>query len=559
MHFLVSALRDNPELALFLTIALGFLIGKLQIGGFSFGIVVGCLLAGVLVGQLDIAVPPIVKIVFFDLFLFTTGYKVGPQFFRGLRGDAMPQLTLTLFLCTTCLFVAYGLARLMGYDIGTAAGLLAGSFSESTVIGTAGSAIARLDLPEPARMEMVNNIPVAYAVTYLVGTAVLVWFIPNVGPRLMGVDLRAEAERMRAAGGAEADQGLASAARVFDVRAYRLESAQGIGRTIAEVEAIPQVFRAYVLRVRRGGQAMPPAPDMVLQDGDILAVGSRFEFHALHGRRIGPEVDDRALVDMPVQSLDVVLTNRAIAGHTLQELGRHDFARGVFLARLTRAGVEIPVAGSTVVDRGDVLRLLGPVSEVERAARAVGYADRETPATDMIFVGLGIVLGGLVGLLSVLVWGVPLTLTASGGALVGGLVFGWMRSAYPFFGRIPEPAIWIFDTLGLCMFIAVVGITAGPGFMAGLQKTGPTLVLVGLVSAVLPHTLSILFGRYVLRMNPLIVLGACAGAGTITAALRAVQDKAQSNIPALGYTVPYAAGNILLTAWGPVLVAMMSL
>jgi putative transport protein len=559
VHFLVSALRENPELALFLTIALGFLIGKLRFGSFSFGIVVGCLLAGVLVGQLDIAIPPIVKTVFFDLFLFTTGYKVGPQFFRGLRGDALPQLTLTLFLCTACLFIAYGLARLMGYDIGTAAGLLAGAFSESTVIGTAGSAIDRLALPAAERAEMINNIPVAYAVTYLVGTAVLVWFIPNVGPKLMGVDLRQEAERMRAAGGPEADQGLASAARVFDVRAYRLESAEGIGRTIAEVEAIPQVFRAYVLRVRRDGRVLQPAPDMVLAAGDIVAVGSRFEFHALHGRRIGPEVDDRALVDMPVQSLDVVLTNRAIAGRTLLELGRHEFARGVFLSRLSRAGVDMPVAGNTVVDRGDVLRLLGPVSEVERAAVAVGYADRETPATDMIFVGLGIVLGGLVGLLSVLVWGVPLTLTASGGALVGGLVFGWMRSAYPFFGRIPEPAIWIFDTLGLCMFIAVVGITAGPGFVAGLQKTGPTLVLVGLVSAVLPHTLSILFGYYVLRMNPLIVLGACAGAGTITAALRAVQDKAQSNVPALGYTVPYAAGNILLTAWGPVLVAMMSL
>ena len=173
--------------------------------------------------------------------------------------------------------------------------------------------------------------------------------------------------------------------------------------------------------------------------------------------------------------------------------------------------------------------------------------------------GLGIFLGGLVGLLSVVVWGVPLTLTASGGALLMGLVFGWLRSVYPLFGRIPEPAIWIFDTLGLCMFIAIVGLTAGPSFISGLQTTGLSLVAVGLVSALLPHTVGILFGRYVLRMEPLIVLGACAGAGTITAALRAVQDELRSSIPALGYTVPYAIGNILLTAWGPVLVAMMSL
>jgi putative transport protein len=205
------------------------------------------------------------------------------------------------------------------------------------------------------------------------------------------------------------------------------------------------------------------------------------------------------------------------------------------------------------------MRLIGTLPEVERAAKALGYPDRKTSETDMIFVGIGIFLGGLVGLLSVAVWGIPLTLTASGGALVMGLVFGWLRSVYRSFGRIPEPAIWIFDTAALCFFVAVVGMNAGPSFIAGLKTTGVSLVFAGLVVAILPHVTAILFGRYVLKMNPLIVLGACTGAGTITAALRAVQDEAKSNIPALGYTIPYALGNIILTAWGPVLVALMSI
>ena len=203
--------------------------------------------------------------------------------------------------------------------------------------------------------------------------------------------------------------------------------------------------------------------------------------------------------------------------------------------------------------------LIGTKPEVEKAAKEIGYADRPTDATDMVFVGTGIVLGGLVGLLSLTVAGIPLTLTASGGALIMGLIFGWLRSVYPFFGRMPEPAIWIFDTVGLCLFIGVVGLSAGPSFFSGLKETGLSLVAVGLVSALLPHTIGILFGRYVLRMSPLIVLGACAGAGTITAALRAIQDESKSSVPALGYTVPYAVGNILLTAWGPVLVAMMTI
>jgi len=281
--------------------------------------------------------------------------------------------------------------------------------------------------------------------------------------------------------------------------------------------------------------------------------------HVERGDKVGPEVDDKGLLEIPIETLDVVVTQGSLVGKSLADLARLESARGVFLLRLTRAGQEIPLAPSTLVDRGDVLCVIGAKPEVERAAKEIGYADRPTTSTDMVFVGTGIVLGGFVGLLSVTVAGIPLTLTASGGALIMGLVFGWLRSVYPFFGRIPEAAIWIFDTVGLCIFIGVVGLSAGPSFIAGLQKTGISLVFVGLAAALLPHTLGILFGRYVLKMEPLIVLGACAGAGTITAALRAVQDEAQSSIPALGYTVPYAIGNILLTAWGPVLVALMTI
>jgi putative transport protein len=174
----------------------------------------------------------------------------------------------------------------------------------------------------------------------------------------------------------------------------------------------------------------------------------------------------------------------------------------------------------------------------------------------MVFVGFGILLGGLVGALSVNAFGIPLSLTASGGALIMGLVFGWLRSVRPTFGRIPEAALWVFDTVGLAVFIGVVGLNAGPSFVAGLRASGPSLVLVAFFVSVIPHTVALLFGRYVLKMNPLILLGACAGAGTQTAALRAIQDEAGSKLPVLGYTVPYAIGNILLTAWGPVIVML---
>jgi putative transport protein len=281
------------------------------------------------------------------------------------------------------------------------------------------------------------------------------------------------------------------------------------------------------------------------------------------GAVVGPEVNDHELLDFPVEVLDVVLTNGALVGKTLAQLTnmepwRTKF-RGVFLRKLTRTGAEIPINSMTRVERGDLVSLLGAKPDVDRAVAAIGYADWPSSATDMIFVGTGIVLGGLVGLLSVSIAGLPITLTASGGALIMGLVFGWLRSVFPAFGRIPEAAMWVFDTVGLSVFIAVVGLTAGPSFMAGLQKSGISLVFVGLVAAVLPHAVAIFFGHYVLKMNPLLLLGACSGAGTMTAALRAIQDKAESKLPALGYTVPYAVGNIVLTAWGPVIVALLSI
>jgi putative transport protein len=560
MEYFVKALQQNPELAIFITLAAGFAIGRIKIGSFSLGTVVGTLLAGVIIGQLDIKVPAVVKSVFFLLFLFTTGYKVGPQFFRGLKKDALPQLAVTVVLCVTCLLAAFVAARLLGYDIGTAAGLLAGAFTESTVIGTAGDAIQRLTISASEKTQLINNIPVAYAVSYLIGTAFIVWLLPNIGPRLMGVNLKEEGRKLQAqiASGEEAEAGVQSAFQHFGVRAYRVTNPKFLNKTVAEVEAMPKEMRVFISRVRHDGEIVEPEATTVIRPGDVVAVMARTELLMARGTEIGPEADDKTLLDFPQEFLDVVITNKALAGKTLRELAALEFARGVFLRKLLRLGEPMPFTSETRLDRGDVLSLVGAKRDVERAAKELGYADRPAITTDMIFVGLGIFFGGLVGLLTVTIGGLPITLTVSGGALVMGLVFGWLRSVRPTFGRIPEPAMWVFDTVGLTVFMAVVGLGAGPTFIAGLQKSGISLIFVALIVGSLPHVTSILFGRYVLKMNPLILLGVCSGAGTITAALRAVQEEAQSKLPALGYTVPYALGNILLTAWGPVIVAMMA-
>jgi putative transport protein len=550
-----DSLRENPELAVFLTLALGFLVGHVRFGTFKLGNVVGTLLAGVAIGQIGVKVDPVVKLVFFDLFLFATGYKVGPQFFRGLKKNALAQVSLTVVLCVTSLVTTVAAAKVFKYECGTAAGLMAGAFTESTVIGTAGETINHLSLPDAEKKRLLDQIPVAYAVSYLVGTGFVVWFLSGLAPKLLKVNLKEEAKKLNEtlSGGAEREPGVQSAYRDWDTRAYLAPEAAA-GRRVGDFEASFAPDRVFVLRLRRAGVVVDAAPETVLAAGDSLAVTARRHVHLEKEAAFGTEINDRELLDFPITAVDAVLTNAKESEKTLAELGKEH--RGVVLLKLTRGGEEMPIAPGTVVNRGDLLQIAGTPTDIARTGKALGYFERPSSETDVIFVGLGIVLGGFVGLLAVTVGGLPLSLTTSGGALIMGLVFGWLRSVRPTFGRIPEAALWVFDTVGLAVFIGIVGLSAGPSFISGLKETGPSLLLVGLVVAVTPHIAALFFGRNVLKMNPVLLFGACAGAGTVTAALRGIQDEAGSKLPVLGYTVPYAIGNILLTAWGPVIVLL---
>jgi len=551
-NYIATSLRENPELAIFLTLALGFVIGRLRIRSFVLGNVVGTLIAGLLVGQLGIEAPAIVKVVFFSLFMFATGYKVGPQFIRGLGKSALPQVALTLVFCGVALGTGFLAAKLFGYNAGTAAGLLAGAFTNSSTIGTSGDAITRLALSKDETAQLLNAIPIGYAVAYLVGTMGAVLFLSNIAPRILRVDLKAESRKLEEASGKSAEGALLSAYREWVFRSYRVGDAWA-GRTVADLERSFGSDRVVVERIRQNGQVLEATPEMKLALGDEIAVGARRGIAA--SAVPGEEIDDRELLDFPVETVDVVLTNKSLVNRTMEDFAR-EYGQGVVLRQLVRGGEDIPFESGTRLDRGDQFRITGAADDVARVGKALGYIERATNSTDIVFVGAGIVIGGLVGLLSVTVGGVPLTLTASGGALIMGLIFGWLRSVRPTFGRIPAAALWIFDTLGLGVFIAVVGLSAGPGFIDGLKRTGIGLLFVGFAMVVTAHLVAVLFGRFVLKMNPVILLGACAGAGTSTPSLRALQDAAQSETPVLGYTVPYAIASIMLAAWGPVIVLL---
>jgi len=560
MDWIIKTLQHYPEIAIFLTLALGYWIGSFKFGKFSLGAVTGVLLAGILIGQIGITISTNVKSVFFLMFLFAVGYGVGPQFFRGLKSDGVPHAIFAVLQCLVSLLSAYVGARLLGYDVGTAAGLLSGSQTISAVLGVATDAINQLGIPPDQKTKLINDMPVAYAVTYIFGTAGSAWLLAIIGPKLLRVDLAAECKKLETTmGGTEAEPGVMSMARRFDVRAYRVTNQNLLNKTVAELESMPREVRVFISRIRHNGVIIEPEPATVIMQNDVVAVATQQQVHVERGTLIGPEVDDKELLDFPVEALDVVITNKSLAGKTLAELATDkEKARGVFLRKIVRGGQEIPFTPGTTIDRGDVLTIVGAKRDVERVAKELGYADRPTNMTDMVFVGLGIALGGLIGALTVRVGGIPLGLSTSGGALIAGLVFGWLRSVHRTFGRIPAPALWILNNVGLTMFIAVVGISAGPSFVAGLKQAGLSLFLAGIVVTSIPLIAGVLLGKYLFKFHPGITLGAAAGARTTTAALGMIEDVAQSKVPAIGYTVPYAVGCILLTIWGMVIVLLMA-
>jgi putative transport protein len=256
----------------------------------------------------------------------------------------------------------------------------------------------------------------------------------------------------------------------MELRAFRSQA----GRPLAsapEAEALVPDARVFVLRLRRNGVIEEAAADTVLREGDVVAIAGLREVLVKVIGANAAEVEDPELLNVPVEGVDVYVTNKAVDGKTLIEVARLPGARGVFLRKITRGAVatSIPILPNTI-QRGDLLTV-GRTQDTATAAK-MGVADRPTDVADVAFIGAAIVLGALVGSLVFKVKGVPLTLSTAGGALVAGIVFGWLRSVRPLFGRIPSPTVWFMNSVGLNIFIAIVGISAGPGFVNGLKTQG---------------------------------------------------------------------------------------
>jgi aspartate-alanine antiporter len=557
MSWVQHAVTTAPEIFLLLAIGIGTILGRIRIRGFAIGATACTLIVAVVLGQLGtFVIPPILKSILFGLFVFTIGYRSGPEFFASMSVRTLSQVVLALVMGASGLIVILTFAYLLKLDPGTAAGLGAGSLTQTAMMGTASSAIEQLAVSDEVRKQFQANIAAGYAVTYICGYIFVLLFVPLVAPRLMGVNLKEEAAKLEAelAGGATAKQHNLIY-RKFQARAYRVTTAAG-----HSVEAIDAKVgrRASIERILRNGADVEPEPGAILQAGDeILLVGPSAVIVAA-APMIGPEIEGEHIMRVPGDALDVFVTNRELHGLTLAEIVElaGDETRGVFLRGLTRHGQDVPLAPGTRVYVGDVATLIGLTDDLDRVVPMIGQPIRLRDRTDMAFLTVGLAVGLLVGLFSLTVGSVPLTLGGGGGALVAGLVCGWLRSRRPTIGAFPPAAQQTVSDLGLAGFVAAIGLAAGPAAVAAIQANGATLLGVGILVTLTPMIVGTLFAHRVLRMNPVVICGSLAGAMTVDAAVSGACDVAESQTPVLGVAVPYAIANVVLTVLGPIIVGV---
>ena len=560
MDWLIHTFQQNQVIPIFLTLGLGFWLGGFRFKSFSLGPVTATLIVGVIIGQMGIDIPETVKSVAFMLFLFSIGYSVGPQFFRSLKGDGLKQICFALVEAVVVIGVTIGICKLCGYNKGIGVGVFAGAQTVSAVIGVGSDTIRSLGFSPDETQKLLAMIPACYAVCYVFGTIGSAWIIANLGPMLLGGLKKVKAETARLeeemdSGELIPEPGQIVANRPISFRAYKVESDYfNKPRTVKEIERCMKEnnHRHFIVRLRINGEITDPDPDVKVRKGDTVVLSGRRESIVEHGSLIGPEVADHELLTFSTENLPVVVSKSGADGMTIGQLRMQPYMHGVMINKLVRNDMLMPLRRGLKIEKGDVITLMGLPEDVAQAVPEIGYSDRPGYQSDMVFIGLGIAIGCLIGAIVINMGGIPVSLSTSGGAILSGLVLGWLRSKKPSIGYIPRSVTWFMDNAGLNLFIAVVGLSAGPSFISGLKEVGVGLFFVGIACTTLPLIISILIGNKLFKFPDSVTLGCVAGSRNAVAALGAIQDNLDSTLPVMGYTVTYAVGSVTLILAGMV-------
>lgn len=565
MSLLRQLLAIEPLIALFVTIGFGYLVGKIRIGTFVLGGIAGTLLMGVLIGQFGIKLDPGIKGIFFALFIYAVGFQGGPQFFHALNRRSLNQLASAFVMCLVGLLCVLGGAWCFGLDRGMAAGLAAGGLTQSAIIGTAGDAIAKLGLAPALAKTMQTNIAVGYAVCYIFGSLgpilMVTWFFPAI----MKWNIRQEAINLAkslAGGRAELEPGQFNALRAVVTRCYAVTPMLGeaIGRNALEVDRA--MGEASVEAILRDGKTLELTDATVLREGDTVAVTGKVAALEAAGAYFGQEVAAPAALQLVEERRELILTNRALNDREVGQIHDHaniETRHGVFLTAVKRMGHALPLLDKLQLKTGDELHFTGSPKDLDRVQARIGYKISAAAITDFVFFAIGITVGMLIGTIQFKLGGVPVSIGDGGGCLLSGLMFGWLRSVHPKFAALPQGASNFLRDFGLTVFVAVIGITAGPQALVAIRQHGLTLLFLGVGVTLIPQVIAFFFSYWVLRIrNPVEALACVAGGRSANPAMAALLAKAGNATPVVAFTVTYAVANVFLTLWGPIIIGLIT-
>ena len=548
-HYLIA----NPVISIFVCLALGYLIGKLKIKSFTIGATVGTLLVGLLIslvfkGAGTYQIDGTVKTIFFSLFIFAIGYEVGPSFFASLKSSGLKIIILSLFFAVAAFVVSIVLFKAFGIGAGEAGGILAGSLTQSAILGTADSTMKGM-LSGTELKTAESQMAIAYALTYVFGTVGVVVFLKNGAAKLIGVNLTDTVKKKIDQTNFHESSSENTVVGNIKARAFCIENgAEFIGKTIGSVEE-QYGDDLTITQIIRKGKKVNLASDVQLLEGDMVTIIGLLDA-VLHFEAPGmKETDDSEALKLDVIKQEIVLTN-----HFSLDVIKHLSENGIVISERKRDNNVL--SEDQALKALDHLTLVGPKALIAKVVKKLGYVKDTGTETDVSFISMGLVVGLLIGAISFVVSGIPITLGSGGGALIGGLLFGYYQDKHSNYGLMPKATRWFCKSVGLNLFIAIVGLTSGASFLSALQSMGVKVLLIGVLVTILPHIASVYFGRFVLKLDAVDIIGALCGAGTCTAALNGVVEEYESSIFAVAYTPGYAMGNILLTVLGPLVVAM---
>lgn len=548
-HYLIA----NPVISIFICLALGYLIGKLKIKSFTIGATVGTLLVGLLIslvfkGVGTYEIDGTVKTIFFSLFIFAIGYEVGPSFFASLKSSGLKIIILSLFFAVVAFVVSIVLFKAFGIGAGEAGGILAGGLTQSAILGTADSTMKGM-LSGTELKTAESQMAIAYALTYVFGTVGVVVFLKNGAAKLIGVNLTDTVKKKIDQTNFHESSSDNTVVGNIKARAFCIENgAEFIGKTIGSVEEQYE-DDLTITQIIRKGKKVSLAPDVQLLEGDTVTIIGLLDA-VLHFEAPGmKETDDSEALKLDVIKQEIILTN-----HFSLDVIKHLSENGIVISERKRDNNVL--SEDQALKALDHLTLVGPKALITKVVKKLGYVKDTGTETDVSFISMGLVVGLLVGAISFVVSGIPITLGSGGGALIGGLLFGYYQDKHSNFGLMPKATRWFCKSVGLNLFIAIVGLTSGASFLSALQSMGVKVLLIGVLVTILPHIASVYFGKFVLKLDAVDIIGALCGAGTCTAALNGVVEEYESSIFAVAYTPGYAMGNILLTVLGPLAVAI---